>query len=104
MPPKNGRKSGVRNTLIGQPIERRASGDANIFRHVLPEDLVKFGLIPEFIGRLPIVGAVEQLDEAMLVAVLSEPKNSLLKQYERIFAIDGVEANATIGGIVATNR
>ena len=85
------RRLGQKSIGFGQPIERKASGDANIFRHVLPEDLVKFGLIPEFIGRLPIVGAVEQLDEAMLVAVLSEPKNSLLKQYERIFAIDGVE-------------
>jgi ATP-dependent Clp protease ATP-binding subunit ClpX len=85
------RRLGQKSIGFGQPVERQSAGDANIFRHVLPEDLVKFGLIPEFIGRLPVVGAVEQLDEAMLVAVLSEPKNSLLKQYQRIFSIDGVE-------------
>lgn len=85
------RRLGQKSIGFGQPVERQAVGGDSIFRHVLPEDLVKFGLIPEFIGRLPVVGAVEQLDEDMLVAVLSEPKNSLLKQYQRIFAIDGVE-------------
>ena len=58
---------------------------------VQPEDLVKFGLIPEFIGRLPIVAAVENLDEESLVRVLTEPKNSLVKQYQRLFAMDGAE-------------
>ena len=67
------------------------AGDIAIFRHVLPEDLIKFGLIPEFIGRLPVLGAVQQLDQAMLVKVLAEPKNSLVKQYQRIFEMDGVE-------------
>jgi ATP-dependent Clp protease ATP-binding subunit ClpX len=85
------RRMGQKSIGFGQPVERKTDGDANIFRHVLPEDLVKFGLIPEFIGRLPVVGAVEQLDESMLVSVLSEPKNSLIKQYQRIFSIDGVE-------------
>ena len=85
------RRMGQKSIGFGQPVERKTDGDANIFRHVLPEDLVKFGLIPEFIGRLPVVGAVEQLDETMLVSVLSEPKNSLIKQYQRIFSIDGVE-------------
>ena len=85
------RRMGQKSIGFGQPVERKTDGDANIFRHVLPEDLVKFGLIPEFIGRLPVVGAVEQLDQSMLVSVLSEPKNSLIKQYQRIFAIDGVE-------------
>lgn len=85
------RRMGQKSIGFGQPVERKTDGDANIFRHVLPEDLVKFGLIPEFIGRLPVVGAVEQLDETMLVSVLSKPKNSLIKQYQRIFSIDGVE-------------
>lgn len=85
------RRLGQKSIGFGQPVERKTDGDVNIFRHVLPEDLVKFGLIPEFIGRLPVVGAVEQLDESMLVSVLAEPKNSLIKQYQRIFAIDGVE-------------
>jgi len=85
------RRLGQKSIGFGQPVERKTEGDVNIFRHVLPEDLVKFGLIPEFIGRLPVVGAVEQLDESMLVSVLAEPKNSLIKQYQRIFEIDGVE-------------
>lgn len=85
------RRMGQKSIGFGQPVERMTDSETNIFRHVLPEDLVKFGLIPEFIGRLPVVGAVEQLDESMLVSVLSEPKNSLIKQYQRIFSIDGVE-------------
>ena len=52
---------------------------------------MKFGLIPEFIGRLPVVGAVHQLTREMLIAVLSEPKNSLVRQYQKIFELDGVE-------------
>jgi ATP-dependent Clp protease ATP-binding subunit ClpX len=66
------------------------SGDEEIFRHVLPEDLIRFGLIPEFIGRLPVVGAVRQLDREMLVRVLTEPKNSLVRQFQRVFELDGV--------------
>lgn len=58
---------------------------------MLPEDLVKFGLIPEFIGRLPIVATVENLDRESLVRVLTEPKNSLVKQYERLFDMDGAQ-------------
>ncbi|MBP3088132.1 ATP-dependent Clp protease ATP-binding subunit ClpX [Corynebacterium sp. sy017] len=64
--------------------------NTHIFREVQPEDLVKFGLIPEFIGRLPIVAAVDNLDRQSLVRVLTEPKNSLVKQYQRLFEMDGV--------------
>ncbi len=56
-----------------------------------PEDLVKFGLIPEFVGRLPIVTALEELTEDDLVRILTEPKNSLVKQYAKLLAMDGVE-------------
>ncbi|AWB82471.1 ATP-dependent Clp protease ATP-binding subunit ClpX [Corynebacterium yudongzhengii] len=62
----------------------------NLFAEALPEDLVKFGLIPEFIGRLPVVATVENLDRDSLVRVLTEPKHSLVKQYERLFEMDGV--------------
>jgi ATP-dependent Clp protease ATP-binding subunit ClpX len=62
-----------------------------VLRHVLPEDLIKFGLIPEFIGRLPVVGAVSSLDKEALVRILVEPKNALVKQYKRVFELDGVE-------------
>ncbi len=58
---------------------------------MLPEDLIKFGLIPEFIGRLPVVGAVSSLDKEALVRILVEPKNALVKQYRRVFELDGVE-------------
>lgn len=60
------------------------------FRDVLPEDLVRFGLIPEFIGRLPVLASVTHLDEDALVRVLTEPKNSLVRQYQRLFEMDGV--------------
>lgn len=61
------------------------------FSKVLPEDLIKFGLIPEFIGRLPVLASVTSLDREALVRVLTEPKNSLLRQYSRLFEMDGVE-------------
>ena len=63
----------------------------DIFSRVMPEDLMKFGLIPEFIGRLPVFASVTGLDRKALVSVLTEPKNALVKQYQRLFAIDGVE-------------
>ncbi|WKD60604.1 ATP-dependent Clp protease ATP-binding subunit ClpX [Corynebacterium ciconiae DSM 44920] len=62
----------------------------NIFTEVRPEDLVKFGLIPEFIGRLPVVASVANLDREALVKVLTEPRNALVKQYQRLFEMDGV--------------
>lgn len=63
----------------------------DMFEKVRPEDLVKFGLIPEFIGRLPVVATVENLDRESLVQVLTEPKNSLVKQYQRLFEMDGAQ-------------
>ncbi|MCW2823296.1 MAG: ATP-dependent Clp protease ATP-binding subunit ClpX, partial [Aeromicrobium sp.] len=62
-----------------------------LYSKVLPEDLLKFGLIPEFIGRLPVIAAVDNLDKDALVAILTEPRNALTKQYVRLFEIDGVE-------------
>jgi ATP-dependent Clp protease ATP-binding subunit ClpX len=85
------RRLGKKSMGFNQPVESKRKGDVELFRHALPEDLVKFGLIPEFIGRLPIVGAVQQLDQAMLVSVLTEPKNSLVKQFQQVLAMDGVE-------------
>ena len=72
---------------------RRASrvGDDEVLRHVLPEDLMKFGLIPEFIGRLPVVGAVSSLDKEALIRILVQPKNALVKQYKQLFELDHVE-------------
>ena len=67
----------------------------DVFAHVMPEDLLKFGMIPEFIGRLPVFTSVTQLDREALVQVLTEPKNALVKQYQRLFEIDGVELEFT---------
>ncbi len=77
-------------------MRRTAAGrDDEVLRHVLPEDLMKFGLIPEFIGRLPVVSAVSSLDRPALIRILVEPKNALIKQYRRTFELDGVELEFT---------
>ena len=65
--------------------------EGELLSQVLPEDLLKFGLIPEFVGRLPVIGAVSNLDMAALVRILVEPKNALIKQYRRVFELDNVE-------------
>ena len=66
-----------------------------VLREVEPEDLLKFGLIPEFIGRLPVVATLEDLDEAALVEILTKPKNALVKQYARLFEMEGVKLSFT---------
>ena len=68
---------------------------AESMTEVMPEDLMKFGLIPEFIGRLPVITTVSPLDESALVRILSEPKNALVKQYAKMFELDGVELEFT---------
>ena len=62
-----------------------------VLRGVEPEDLIKYGLIPEFVGRLPVVATLDELDEIALIQILTEPKNALLKQYQRMFSMEGVE-------------
>ncbi len=74
---------------------------SELFHHALPEDLLKFGLIPEFVGRLPVVGAVSNLKRESLIQILVEPKNALVKQYQRTFEIDGVELEVTSDGLEA---
>ena len=73
----------------------------DVFGDVMPEDLLKFGMIPEFIGRLPIVTSVENLDKPALMQILTEPKNALVKQYERLFDLDEVELEFTPGSLDA---
>ncbi|MEY8442029.1 ATP-dependent Clp protease ATP-binding subunit ClpX [Lactobacillaceae bacterium 24-114] len=75
--------------------------EKNILQHVIPEDLLKFGLIPEFIGRLPIMTALEKLDEDDLVRILTEPKNALVKQYTELIRLDGSELQFTDGALRA---
>jgi ATP-dependent Clp protease ATP-binding subunit ClpX len=68
---------------------------AELLSHLLPEDLLKFGLIPEFVGRLPVIGAVSNLDKEALVRILVEPKNALVKQFKKAFELDNVELDLT---------
>jgi ATP-dependent Clp protease ATP-binding subunit ClpX len=74
------------------PDERRTG---EVLRQVEPEDLLKFGLIPEFIGRLPVIATLEDLDEVALVQILNEPKNALVKQYQRLFEMEDVKLTIT---------
>src|SRR5262245_12488231 len=77
-------------------IRKAADKDlGEIYSHVLPEDLLKFGLIPEFIGRLPVIGAVSNLDREALIRILTEPKNALVKQYMKFFEFESVELEFT---------
>ena len=72
-----------------------------VMAQVLPEDLLKFGLIPEFVGRLPVIGAVSSLDRGALVEILVQPKNALVKQYRKVFDLDGVELEFTTDALEA---
>jgi len=71
---------------------------------VQPEDLLKFGMIPEFVGRLPVVATLEELDERALVKILTEPKNAFVKQYKKLFEMDGVALGFTDGALSAVAR
>ncbi len=83
---------GSKGVGFGADLRRRDERDVGaVLSKVLPEDLLKFGLIPEFVGRLPVIGAVSNLDQEALVRILMEPKNALIKQYHRIFELDDVE-------------
>jgi ATP-dependent Clp protease ATP-binding subunit ClpX len=73
---------------VRSPDERRTGA---VLRELEPEDLLKFGLIPEFVGRLPVTATLEDLDETALVQILSEPKNAIVKQYQRLFEMEGVK-------------
>ncbi|GAA1000050.1 ATP-dependent Clp protease ATP-binding subunit ClpX [Nocardiopsis tropica] len=87
-----GERIGKRGLGFGNEVRSKSEVDTvDHFADVLPEDLIKFGLIPEFIGRLPVIASVSNLDKESLVSILSEPKNALVKQYQRLFDMDGVE-------------
>ncbi|MGN6273588.1 MAG: ATP-dependent Clp protease ATP-binding subunit ClpX [Protaetiibacter sp.] len=91
---------GRRGIGFGAPLHSKRD-DAELFSEVLPEDLHKFGLIPEFIGRLPVVTTVSPLDQSSLMQILTEPKNALIKQYQRMFELDGVELEFDQGALEA---
>ena len=83
-------RAGKRGIGFGAPLHDK-SKELDLFSEVLPEDLHKFGLIPEFIGRLPVVTTVSPLDRDALIDILTTPRNALIKQYQRMFELDGVE-------------
>ncbi len=87
-----GKKSlGFTFDLVEGEREETKDISADVFSHVMPEDLIKFGMIPEFIGRLPVFTSVSKLDREALIAVLVEPKNALVKQYQKLFELDSVD-------------
>jgi ATP-dependent Clp protease ATP-binding subunit ClpX len=75
-----------------------------VLREVEPEDLIKFGLIPELVGRLPVVATLDELSESALVEILVEPKNALVKQYHKLFAMEGVELEIRPAALQAIAR
>jgi ATP-dependent Clp protease ATP-binding subunit ClpX len=83
---------------------KRERKSTQLLEHVLPEDLIKYGLIPEFVGRLPVVATLEELDEPALVRILHEPKNSLIRQYQTILEFEGVELKFTDEALVAISK
>lgn len=84
--------------------ESRKQTEKDILRKVLPEDLLQYGLIPEFIGRLPVITTLDMLDEEALVQILTEPKNALIKQYTKFFELDGVQLEVQPGAMVEIAR
>src|SRR5206468_971532 len=83
------------------PPQRR---DIEMLKHAEPQDLIRFGLIPEFIGRLPVLGILDELDEEALVEILTKPRNAILKQYQRLFEFENVKLRFTEGAVHAIAR
>ena len=92
---------GKRPLGFNNDIESRKAASEDPFHDVRPEDLVKFGLIPEFIGRLPMIASVSPLDRAALIRILIEPRNALIKQFKKLFDLDGVDLEFTPDAIEA---
>ena len=88
-------RTGSKGVGFGATLVSEADKAADIFAEALPEDLLKFGMIPEFIGRLPVMTSVEPLDRDALIRILTEPKNALVRQYSRLFNLDEVELEFT---------
>ncbi|MGN6332829.1 MAG: ATP-dependent Clp protease ATP-binding subunit ClpX, partial [Motilibacteraceae bacterium] len=87
---------GKKGLGFGAQLRSKADIDtSDVFADVMPEDLLKFGMIPEFIGRLPVITSVHNLDREALVRILVDPKNALVRQYKRLFELDGVELEFT---------
>ncbi|MFF2286045.1 ATP-dependent protease ATP-binding subunit ClpX [Peribacillus butanolivorans] len=85
------RRLGQKVIGFGSDVKKDDVAEKELLSKVLPEDLLRFGLIPEFIGRLPVIATLEQLDEAALIEILTKPKNALVKQYQKLLELDDVE-------------
>jgi ATP-dependent Clp protease ATP-binding subunit ClpX len=93
---------GSKSMGFGADIKSRAERQVGeLLTLVQPEDLLKFGFIPEFIGRLPVIASLDDLDETALVAILKEPKNALIKQYQKLFEFEKVKLRFTEGALLA---
>ncbi len=93
---RTGQKSIGFNAIIA---EKDKTNVGELFRQVMPQDLIKFGLIPEFVGRVPVTVALDMLDEKALIRILTEPKNAITKQYKKLFELDGVELEFEEGAL-----
>ncbi|HWN44441.1 MAG TPA: ATP-dependent Clp protease ATP-binding subunit ClpX [Thermoanaerobaculia bacterium] len=99
------RRMNQKSLGFGAEIKSKREKKANlILENVLPEDLIKYGLIPEFVGRLPVVATLEELDEEALVRILHEPKNSLIRQYQTMLEFEGVELKFTDEALAAVAK
>lgn len=97
-----GNRTGKKQLGFGASVEGGKERDTDaLLRQILPQDLMKYGLIPEFIGRVPVVATLSQLDEDALVSILSKPKNALVKQYQKTFEMDHVRLEFTDGALRA---
>ncbi len=99
------RRIGKKGIGFGAEIETKEEKNlGELLSVVLPEDLIKYGLIPEFIGRLPVIATFHELDEAALVDILTKPKNAIIKQYQKLFELEDVKLKLTDGALVMIAR
>jgi len=99
------RRIGVKGLGFGADIQQKSRRDSGeLLGQVQAEDLLRFGLIPEFVGRLPVVASLGQLDEAALIEILTKPKNALVKQYQKLFEFEGVRLRFTDGALRGVAR
>ncbi|MGM8215524.1 ATP-dependent protease ATP-binding subunit ClpX [Bacillaceae bacterium W0354] len=98
------RRLGEKVIGFGMNSQNAQVKESELLTKVLPEDLLRYGLIPEFIGRLPVIGSLEQLDEDALVQILTKPKNALVKQYEKLFQMDDVELEFEEDALTAISK
>jgi ATP-dependent Clp protease ATP-binding subunit ClpX len=88
----------------GDAATSRSHRDTELLRRTEPQDLIKYGLIPEFVGRLPVMGILDELDEAALMEILTKPRNAILKQYQRLFEYENVRMHFTQEAAAAVAR